>query len=82
MNRINHPLVAGAAPDANDQLAVIDSTPDGMVFITINRLSKKNAFDAATIAALREASRPCTAPTMCAPCSSAARAVCSARGRT
>ena len=55
MNRINHPLVAGAAPDANDQLAVIDSTPDGMVFITINRPAKKNAFDAATIAALREA---------------------------
>lgn len=55
MNRINHPLVAGAAPDADDKLAVIDSTPDGMVFITINRPSKKNAFDAATIAALREA---------------------------
>ena len=55
MNRINHPLVAGAAPDADDKLAVIDSTPDGMVFITINRPDKKNAFDAATIAALREA---------------------------
>ena len=55
MNRINHPLVANPAPDADDKLAVIDSTPDGMVFITINRPAKKNAFDAATIAALREA---------------------------
>ncbi len=55
MNRINHPLVANPAPDADDRLARIDSTADGMVFITINRPAKKNAFDAATIAALREA---------------------------
>lgn len=55
MNRINHPLVANPAPDADDRLARIDSTADGMVFITINRPARKNAFDAATIAALREA---------------------------
>ena len=55
MNAIAHPLVANAAPDADDRLVRIDSTPDGAVFVTINRPARKNAFDAATIAALREA---------------------------
>lgn len=55
INRIAHPLVADAAPDADDSLARIDATADGVVFITINRPARKNAFDAATIAALREA---------------------------
>lgn len=55
INRIAHPLVPDAAPDANDDLVQIDSTTDGIVFITINRPQKKNAFDAATIAALHEA---------------------------
>lgn len=55
INRIAHPLVANPAPDADDRLARIDSTADGMVFVTINRPAKRNAFDAETIAALREA---------------------------
>lgn len=55
INAIAHPLLAGAAPDADERLARIDSTPDGVVFITINRPQKKNAFDAPTIAALYEA---------------------------
>lgn len=55
MNAIAHPFVADAAPDANDDLVQIDATADGVVFITINRPEKKNAFDAATIAALYEA---------------------------
>ena len=55
INSIAQPLVPGAAPDANDDLVQIDSTTDGVVFITINRPHKKNAFDAATIAALYEA---------------------------
>lgn len=55
INRISHPLLADPAPDANDDLVQIDSTADGIVFITINRPQKKNAFDAATIAALHEA---------------------------
>ena len=55
INRIAHPLVADPAPDANDDLVQIDSTADGIVFVTINRPHKKNAFDAATIAALHEA---------------------------
>lgn len=55
INSIAQPLVPDAAPDANDDLVQIDSTPDGVVFITINRPQKKNAFDAATIAALFEA---------------------------
>ena len=55
MNAIAHPFVADAAPDANDDLVQIDATADGVVFVTINRPEKKNAFDAATIAALYEA---------------------------
>ncbi len=55
INAIAHPLLAGAAPDADERLVRIDSTPDGVVFVTINRPQKKNAFDAATIAALYEA---------------------------
>lgn len=55
INAIAHPLLAGAAPDADERLVRIDSTPDGVVFVTINRPQKKNAFDAATVAALYEA---------------------------
>ncbi|OYX65825.1 MAG: enoyl-CoA hydratase [Sphingomonadales bacterium 32-64-17] len=55
INAISHPLLSDPAPDANDDLVQIDSTTDGVVFITINRPQKKNAFDAATIAALYEA---------------------------
>lgn len=55
INAIAHPLVADAAPDADSGLVRIEATPDGSVFVTINRPAKKNAFDAATIAALREA---------------------------
>ena len=55
INAIAHPLLADPAPDANDELVQIDSTTDGVVFVTINRPAKKNAFDAATIAALYEA---------------------------
>ena len=55
MNAIAHPFVADPAPDANDDLVQIDATADGVVFVTINRPQKKNAFDAATIAALYEA---------------------------
>ncbi|MDP1913356.1 enoyl-CoA hydratase-related protein [Brevundimonas sp.] len=55
MNAIAHPLLTDAAPDANDDLVRIDSTADGVVFVTINRPDKRNAFDAPTIAALYEA---------------------------
>ena len=55
INAISHPLVPDPAPDANDDLVRIDATADGAVFITLNRPEKKNAFDAATIAALYEA---------------------------
>jgi methylglutaconyl-CoA hydratase len=54
INSIAQPLVPDAAPDADDDLVQIDSTTDGVVFVTINRPAKKNAFDAATIAALHE----------------------------
>ena len=55
INSIAQPLVPDAAPDADDDLVQIDSTTDGVVFVTINHPAKKNAFDAATIAALHEA---------------------------
>lgn len=55
INAIAHPLLADPAPDADDDLVQIRSTTDGVVFVTINRPQKKNAFDAATVAALYEA---------------------------
>jgi methylglutaconyl-CoA hydratase len=55
INAIAHPLLAEPAPDANSDLVQIDSTADGVVFVTINRPDKRNAFDAPTIAALFEA---------------------------
>lgn len=55
INRIVHPLVADPAPDADERLVRVEATPEGMVFITINRPAKKNAFDAAVIGALHEA---------------------------
>lgn len=55
INSIAHPLVAKAAPDANSDLVKIDSLPSGVVFVTINRPEKKNAFNAEVIAALHEA---------------------------
>ena len=55
VNAMAQPLVPDPAPDANDDLVRIDSTAEGVVFITINRPHRKNAFDAATIAALHEA---------------------------
>lgn len=55
INAIAHPLLADPAPDANDELVQIRSTTDGVVFVTINRPDKRNAFDAPTIAALYEA---------------------------
>ena len=54
INAIAHPLLADPAPDANDDLVRIDSTADGVVFVTINRPDRRNAFDAPTIAALYE----------------------------
>ena len=54
INAISHPLLADPAPDANDDLVQVDGTADGVVFVSINRPAKKNAFDAATIAALYE----------------------------
>jgi len=54
-NPIARPLVIDPAPDADNDLVLIESTTDGRVFVTINRPAKKNAFDAETIAALHEA---------------------------
>ncbi|MDY6924686.1 MAG: enoyl-CoA hydratase-related protein [Pseudomonadota bacterium] len=55
INAIAHPLLSDPAPDANDDLVQIDSTTDGVVFVTINRPAKKNAFDGPTVSALYEA---------------------------
>lgn len=55
INAISHPLLADPAPDADDDLVQIDSTTDGVVFVTINRPARKNAFDGPTVAALYEA---------------------------
>lgn len=54
-NPIADPLVEGVDSDANSQLVQIAATSEGVVEITLNRPDRKNAFDAALIAALHEA---------------------------
>jgi methylglutaconyl-CoA hydratase len=54
-NPIADPLVEVPDTDAMSPLVHLDSRPEGAVTVWINRPAKKNAFDAATIAALREA---------------------------
>lgn len=54
-NPIADPLVEVPDTDAMSPLVHLESTPAGAVTVWINRPDKKNAFDAATIAALREA---------------------------
>ena len=57
INRIAQPFVPDAAPDADGGLVLVEATPEGAVFVTLNRPARKNAFDAATIDALHEAFR-------------------------
>ena len=54
-NPIADPPVEQPITDAMTPLVHLDSTPEGAVTVWINRPARKNAFDAATIAALREA---------------------------
>ena len=54
-NPIADPLVEVPDTDTMSPLVHLESTPAGAVTVWINRPEKKNAFDAATIAALREA---------------------------
>ncbi len=53
-NPIADPIVEVTDTDAMSPLVHMDSTPEGAVTVWINRPEKKNAFDAATIAALRQ----------------------------
>lgn len=53
-NPIADPLVEGVDTDANSPLVHIEATQGGVATITINRPAKRNAFDAATVAALFE----------------------------
>ncbi|MBC6981996.1 enoyl-CoA hydratase-related protein [Caulobacter sp. 17J80-11] len=52
---ITDPWVEEPAPDLETTKVLLDASPSGVAFVMINRPQKKNAFDAATIAALREA---------------------------
>jgi methylglutaconyl-CoA hydratase len=54
-NPIADPIVELPDTDTMSTLVHLESTPEGAVTVWINRPGKKNAFDAATIAALREA---------------------------
>src|SRR3569833_2750666 len=49
------PLVEVPAPDAETDVVLLHADVSGAAHATINRPAKKNAFDQATIAALREA---------------------------
>ncbi|HEY0052623.1 MAG TPA: enoyl-CoA hydratase-related protein, partial [Caulobacteraceae bacterium] len=53
-NAIAHPLVDNAS-DADPRLVLIDADARGAVTITINRPTKRNAFDSETIVALADA---------------------------
>lgn len=53
-NPIADPIVEVPDTDAMSPLVHMESTPEGAVTVWINRPEKKNAFDAATIAALRQ----------------------------
>lgn len=52
---ITDPWVEEPAPDAKTGSVLLDASPSGVAVVMINRPQKKNAFDAATIAGLREA---------------------------
>lgn len=52
---ITDPWVEEPAPDARTGSVLLDASPSGVAVVMINRPQKKNAFDAATIAGLREA---------------------------
>jgi methylglutaconyl-CoA hydratase len=54
-NPIADPIVEVPDTDTMSPLVHLESTPEGAVTVWINRAAKKNAFDAETIAALREA---------------------------
>lgn len=53
-NPIADPIVEVPDTDAMSPLVHMDSTPEGAVTVWINRPEKKNAFDVATVAALRQ----------------------------
>jgi 3-methylcrotonyl-CoA carboxylase beta subunit len=81
-NPIADPIVEVPDTDAMTPLVHLDSTPGGAVTVWINRPAKKNAFDAATIAACTRPSRPCTGPRACGSSSCAGSAGRSAPGPT
>jgi methylglutaconyl-CoA hydratase len=54
-NPISEPVVSGVISDDPDHVVTIDSTPEGVVTVTINRPDRRNAFHASTISALRDA---------------------------
>ena len=54
-NPIADPLVEVPDTDAQSKLVLVTGTPDGRATVTINRASKRNAFNAEVIGALRSA---------------------------
>jgi methylglutaconyl-CoA hydratase len=54
-NPIADPLVEVPDTDAQSKLVLVTGTPDGQATVTINRASKRNAFNAEVIGALRSA---------------------------
>jgi methylglutaconyl-CoA hydratase len=54
-NPIADPLVEAVDNDSQSRLVLLDATEGGVAYVTINRASRRNAFNAEVIAALREA---------------------------
>jgi len=53
-NPIADPLVEGPDDDINPRLVTLEATPAGVATVTLNRPERRNAFDAALIAALSQ----------------------------
>ena len=54
-NPIADPLVENVDDNASSRVVHLDATPEGVAYVTLNKPSRKNAFDAELIAGLREA---------------------------
>ncbi len=54
-NPISDPLVEVPDTDSQSRMVLIDATADGVATVTINRPSRRNAFNGEVIAALKEA---------------------------
>ena len=80
INAISHPLLADPASDDDARLVQINSSPDGVVTVTINRPRSATPLTPQPSRPCARRSRRCTGPTTCGWCSCAAQADVQRRG--